>query len=168
MSFQTFKANYYSMKASILILCFVSLSLFAACTPVTATHGSLLEDYQLKEVLPGIDGKDDVVRKIGSPTVVAPFNENAWYYMGQKTEKKGILDPKVVKQRVIVVSFDSDGKVGSVKERRDPQDTIPIVQRITPVSGNELTFLQQMIGNVGKFNTPKGSAADTADGGMNR
>ncbi len=156
------------MKTRILTLCFVSLSLCAACTPVTATRGNLLEDYQLKEVLPGIDGKDDVVRKIGSPTTIAPFQDNIWYYMGQKTEKKGILDPKVVKQRLIEVSFDADGKVGHIKERRDPKDNIPLVQRTTPVSGNELTFLQQMIGNIGKFNAPKGSAADTADGGMNR
>lgn len=156
------------MKIHFLPLCCVTLSLLVACTPVTATHGNLLEDYQLKEILPGIDGKDDVVRKIGSPTTMAPFRDNTWYYMGQKTEKKGILDPKVVRERLIVVSFDPDGKVGSVKERRDPKDVVPIVQQTTPVSGNELTFLQQMIGNVGKFNTPKGSPTDTADGGMNR
>lgn len=155
------------MKTIILTL-LTSLSLLAACTPVTATRGNLLEDYQLKEVLPGIDGKDDVVRKIGSPTTVATFDDNTWYYMGQKTEKKGILDPKVVQEKIIVVKFDADGKVGTVQQAQNGRENIPVVQRTTPVSGNEYTFLQQMLGNIGKFNRQEGSAAETAGGGMNR
>jgi outer membrane protein assembly factor BamE (lipoprotein component of BamABCDE complex) len=145
----------------------ISLTLLTACTPVTATRGNLLEEYELKEVLPGIDGKDDVVRKIGSPTTVAAFDDNTWYYMGRKTEKKGILDPKVVEEKIVVVTFDSDGKVGAVKERRDGYQDIPIVQRTTPVSGNEFTFIQQMIGNVGKFNKQGNESASETAGGKN-
>ncbi len=153
------------MKHLLLLLSVISLSFLSACTPTKATRGNLLEDYQLKEVLPGIDGKDDVIRKIGSPTTIAPFDDNTWYYFGQKTEKKGILDPKVVQEKIVVVTFDAtDGKVGSVKERKDGRDDIPVVQRKTPVSGNEYTFMQQMLGNIGKFNRPEGSATDTAGG----
>lgn len=142
----------------------VSAAVLSACTPVVATRGNLLEDYQMKEILAGIDGKDDVVRKVGSPTTVAPFDENTWYYMGQRTEKKGILDPKLVKERIVVVTFDADGKVGRVVERREGHQDIPVVQRTTPVEGNDFTFLQQMVGNIGKFNTPKASATKTAGG----
>lgn len=146
----------------------ISLTLLAGCTPVTATRGNLLEDYQMKEILPGIDGKDDVVRKIGSPTTVAAFSDNTWYYMGRRTEKKGILDPKVVQEKIVVVTFDADGKVGSVKERREGHEDIPIVQRTTPVSGNDYTFIQQMIGNVGKFNKDGNGSAINTSGGANR
>ncbi|HNQ92102.1 MAG TPA: outer membrane protein assembly factor BamE [Alphaproteobacteria bacterium] len=141
----------------------------SACTPQVATRGNLLEDYQMKEILPGIDGKDEVMRKIGSPTTVAPFDDNVWYYMGQRTEKKGILDPKITQERIVVVSFDAtDGKVDNVVERKDGREDVPIVQRKTPTSGNEFTFIQQMLGNVGKFNKAPESAARTAGGDMGR
>lgn len=122
---------------------------------MTATRGNMLEEYQLKEVLPGIDGKDDVVRKIGSPTTISTFDENTWYYMGQKTKKKGIMDPKVVDEKIVIVTFAAaDGKVLTVSEQKNGRQSIPIVQRTTPVSGNDFTFIQQMLGNVGKFNKP--------------
>lgn len=143
------------MKNIILSLVILSFTGLSACTPMVATRGNMLEEYQLKEVLPGIDGKDDVIRKIGSPTTVSTFDDNTWYYMGQKTKKKGIMDPKVVAEKIIVVTFAAeDGKVVAVKEQKDGREDIPLVQRTTPVSGNDFTFVQQMLGNVGKFNKP--------------
>jgi len=150
---------------TIILTTALSLTLLTACTPVAATRGNLLEDYQMKEVLPGIDGKDDVVRKIGSPTTVAPFDDNTWYYMGQKTKKKGILDPKLVQEKIVMVKFDADGKVGSITERRDGRQDVPIAQRTTPVSGNEYTFMQQMLGNLGKFNKNENESATRTAGG---
>lgn len=144
---------------------FVLVAALSACTPQVATRGNLLEDYQMKEILPGLDGKEEVVRKIGSPTTVAPFNDNVWYYMGQRTEKKGILDPKITQERIVVISFNAiDGKVENVVERKDGREDVPIVQRTTPTSGNDFTFMQQMLGNLGKFNAPQESAARTAGG----
>ncbi len=146
---------------------FLSLGLILAsgCTPQIATRGNLLEDYQMKEVLPGLDAKEDVIRKIGSPTSIAPFDENTWYYMGQRTSKKGIMDPEVTQERIVVVTFNTeDGRVDKIVERRDGRDDIPIVQRHTPTSGNEYTFIQQLLGNLGKFNAPEQSAARTAGG----
>jgi len=155
------------MKTLILSL-FLSVMFLSACTPMKATRGNLLEEFQLKEVLPGIDGKDDVIRKIGSPTTIAPFDENTWYYMGQKTKKQGILDPKITTEKIIVVAFDGiDGKVLSVKEHKEGREDIPLVQRKTAVSGNDFTFIQQMLGNVGKFNKQPQSAIETS-GGSNR
>lgn len=155
------------MKNIILPILILSLTALSACTPMAATRGNLLEEYQLKEVLPGIDGKDDVVRKIGSPTTVSTFDDNTWYYMGQKTKKKGIMDPKVVDEKIVIVTFAAaDGKVLDVKEQKDGRTSIPIVQRTTPVSGNDFTFVQQMLGNVGKFNRPDEGAIGTS--GANR
>jgi outer membrane protein assembly factor BamE (lipoprotein component of BamABCDE complex) len=75
------------MKTQILSLIFPVL-LISACTPTIATRGNMVEEYQLKEILAGIDGKDDVMRKIGSPTTISTFDENKWYYMGQKDQEK--------------------------------------------------------------------------------
>lgn len=157
------------MKTGFLILAGACLLSFAACTPTLAVRGNLLEDYQMKEILPGVDTREDVVRKIGSPTTVAPFSDNTWYYMGQKTEKRGVLDPKVTNERIVVVSFAADGMVDKVVERRDGRQDIPIVQRATPATGNEFTLMQQMLGNIGKFNSGASkNAATTGNGGLDR
>ena len=151
------------MKNIVLPLIILSVTGLAACTPMTATRGNMLEEYQLKEVLPGVDGKDDVVRKIGSPTTISTFDENTWYYMGQKTQKKGIMDPKVVNEKIVVITFAAaDGKVLAVKEQKDGRQDIPLVQRTTPASGNDFTFVQQMLGNVGKFNRQPDSVIGTS------
>lgn len=160
-----FKATYEHMKNIVLPLLILSLTGLAGCTPMNATRGNMLEDYQMKEILPGIDGKDDVVRKIGSPTTVSTFDDNTWYYMGQKTQKKGIMDPKVTSEKIVTIVFAAaDGKVQSVTQKQDGRSDIPLVQRTTPASGNDFTFVQQMLGNVGKFNRQPDSVIGTSGG----
>lgn len=150
-------------KILALALC---LSTLAACTPMTANRGNFLDDYQMKEVVAGQDSRDEVTRKIGSPTSISPFNDNIWYYLGQKTEKRGIFDAKVTDERIVVVTFGQDGLVDSMVERRDGREDVAIVQRTTPTSGNEVTFVQQMLGNLGKFNKQSTTnSAETAGAG---
>jgi outer membrane protein assembly factor BamE (lipoprotein component of BamABCDE complex) len=157
------------MKTPLFALAAFSLFALSACEPITATRGNFLDEYQMKLVQPGVDTRDDVVRKIGSPTTVAPFDPNVWYYLGQKTEKHSILDPKIVDEKIVVVTFGSDGMVDTLKERRDGREEVPLVDRTTPTAGNEYTFLQQMLGNLGKFNKKDtSSAAETAGGTQRR
>jgi outer membrane protein assembly factor BamE (lipoprotein component of BamABCDE complex) len=91
-------------------------------------------------------------RKIGSPTTVAPFDDNTWYYIGQKTEKRGILDEDVIEEKIVVVTFNQQGQLIEVKQAENEHEDIPYVRRKTPTSGNEVTVLQQLMGNLGKFN----------------
>lgn len=153
------------MKTKFLLLASLfSLSVVTACTPMTANRGNMLDDYQMKQIQPGIDTRDEVIRKVGSPTTVAPFDDNTWYYIGQKTAKQGILDTKITDERIVVVTFAEDGMVDKVVERKEGRDDIPLVQRKTPTTGNEFTVMQQLLGNLGKFNKPASSAASTATG----
>ena len=148
----------------ILSLIFIGIAL-TACTPTVSNRGNLVETYKMQEVVPGQDSKDDVIRKIGSPTTISPFDVNTWYYIGQIKEKTAMLDPKIKREKIYVVSFLPDGYVDKIVERRDGHKDIPIVDRVTPTTGNEFTFMQQMLGNLGRFNSAKGSAATTATGG---
>lgn len=140
------------MKKTILLM---SMSLLAAaCTPTQATRGNIVEDYRLTEVTPGISTRQNVLQSLGSPTTQAPFDDNIWYYLGQKTEKTGIFDPKVVEEKIVVVTFDEAGIVQTAEEVDANRIAIPRVREKTPTGGNEVTPLQQILGNVGKFNKP--------------
>lgn len=133
---------------SILICAFALI----ACTPSTTTRGNYLfaEDIQL--IQPIVSTEFDVLNTLGTPTAKAVFDENTWYYVGLKTEKESFLDEKVTERQVYQITFDENKFVKSVTEiTEDPVD-VPVASRVTPTSGNEVTALQQILGNIGKFN----------------
>jgi outer membrane protein assembly factor BamE (lipoprotein component of BamABCDE complex) len=130
----------------------VSVALLCSCTPTTHTRGNIVQDYQMSEIHSGVDTKTDIMRKLGSPTTTSPFNEDIWYYIGQTTQKKGILDESVVEERILVISFNDQGIVDQISDVENGRENIPYVREKTPTSGNEMTVLQQLMGNIGKFN----------------
>ena len=144
----------------------VGLALMA-CTPTQTNRGNMVEDFRMQEITPGVSTKTNVLKSLGSPTTTAPFDENIWYYMGQKMEKKGIFDPKVTEERVVVVAFNEEGIVETMEEIDSERLDIPKVRRKTKTGGNDITIVEQILGNVGRFNKPAEGAASTA-GGVNR
>lgn len=125
----------------------------------------MVEDFRLTEVQKGVDTESDILRKLGSPTTKAPFDDRIWYYMGQETEKRGILDPEVKKERVVIVAFDDAGTVMDIQDIQGRRNEVPYVRRKTPTTGNEITVMQQLLGNMGKFNKNESSAVSTAGSG---
>lgn len=119
---------------------------------MTAQRGNLLEDHQISEVTPGEHSRSDVLQRLGSPTTQSTFNNDVWYYIGQETEKHGILDHEVVEERIIKVSFNDEGIVESVEEMDEDRVDVPYARSKTPTHGNDLTFMQQLLGNLGRFN----------------
>ncbi len=81
-------------------------------------------------------------------------------------EKKGIFDPQVTEEQVVRVSFNDKGIVETIQRVDADRIEVPRVRRKTPTSGNDITVLEQVLGNVGRFNKNAGNATDTA--GVNR
>jgi len=138
-----------------LILGASSLTLLA-CTPTINERGNIVQDYQIEQVTIGIHTRRDVLKILGSPTTQAPFNDNLWYYIGQKTKKRGVFDEEVAEERIVAVKFDPEGIVRVIKEVESDRIDIPIESAKTKTHGNEFTLPQQLLGNLGKFNRPPG------------
>lgn len=126
--------------------------ILAACTPTVNQHGNMLTDLQISRVETGVSTQSDVLRLLGSPTTRAPFNEEIWYYIGQETEKRGILDPEVTDERVVAVAFSPEGIVEDIRDIDNERLNIPVERDATKTHGNDLTVLQQFLGNLGRFN----------------
>lgn len=158
------------MKNTVLTLSLALFSLIclAACTPTQSNRGNIVEDFRLSELTPGISTRTNVLKSLGSPTATAPFDSNIWYYMGQKMEKKGIFDPTVTDEKIVVASFDDNGILQSLENKNNQRVDVPVVDRTTPTGGNEITAIEQILGNVGRFNRTGGddNAAGTASGGV--
>ncbi len=133
----------------------ISVIAFSGCAPETAVRGNFLKDYQLERVEPGKDTRQSVLRAFGSPTARDPFDENIWFYLGQQTEKHGILDPEIKDQLAVRVIFDDNGIVKSLDKMEGGHTPVPIAREETPTGGGtEQGPVQQFLKNIGRFNRP--------------
>jgi outer membrane protein assembly factor BamE (lipoprotein component of BamABCDE complex) len=65
---------------------------------------------------------------------------------------------------VVVLTFDQQGVLRSIDTRsQDDSVDVAVVSRSTPAPGNSASFLQQLLGNVGKF-SPTGTGNSVGSG----
>jgi outer membrane protein assembly factor BamE (lipoprotein component of BamABCDE complex) len=131
-----------------------SLGLGGCSFGFTETRGFVPNDDELARLEPGRQTRDDVLQLLGTPASQGVFDaDQSWYYVVRKTHKFAFFEPEVLEQRVVVVQFDGSGQLAEVR-RYSFEDGIVIdpVTRTTPSPGKELTFIEQLIGSVGKFN----------------
>ena len=132
-----------------------SLLTLAGCSPTIQQEGNVPDVDQVVQIQPGVDDKNRVTQLLGSPSSVSAFQDRTWYYISRRTEQTAFLDPQVVEQEVLAVVFDSqnivqDMKVYGLENGR----LVAMEDRITPTHGNDLTLVQQVLGNLGRFNNP--------------
>ncbi len=130
----------------------------AGCSATVEQRGHLPPPDELAQIHPGKTTKEQVVKILGSPSSVGVFNDKDWYYISRRTKQFSFFDPAVLDQEVYVVDFNDDGVVQAVdhKTLSNGRDIVPVA-RTTPAPGRQLTFLEQLIGNLGKFNGTSGS-----------
>jgi outer membrane protein assembly factor BamE (lipoprotein component of BamABCDE complex) len=124
-----------------------------ACTPNISTHGHRLDAAALGQIEPGQSSQGDVMQLLGSPSSLATFDDRTWYYVSQRTERHSFYHTTVVSQDVVAIEFDDQGTVSRV-DRHDLNGAqeVDLVDRETPTSGNEMSVLEQFLGNIGRFN----------------
>jgi len=125
----------------------------AGCSPVVRTHGNRVDPERLAQVQVGVSRQSDVAALLGTPSAEGTFNPNEWYYISQRTEQTAFLAPDVTERQVVRVTFDpATGTVMAV-DNIDPKTAMDVspVGRTTPTAGHNLTFMEQVVGNVGRF-----------------
>jgi len=135
----------------------------AGCSSIVDTRGNMVSPEQIALIKPGVDDTERVRKVFGSPTSTGAFDPSAWYYIARKTETTAFLTPAVVDSQVVVVRFNDRGLVTAI-ERRGPEATaeIEVTDRETPTAGHGEGVIQQLFGNVGRFNkNPGGKTVGT-------
>jgi outer membrane protein assembly factor BamE (lipoprotein component of BamABCDE complex) len=131
----------------------LAAALLAACAPEISNHGYHFDETALAQLEPGRTTRDGTLQLLGSPSSIALFDDNVWYYVSQRRERMSFYQEEVVAQKVVTVTFDERGVVQDIA-RQDLDDAfeVSLVDRETPTSGNELSILEQFLGNLGRFN----------------
>ncbi|MDB5394582.1 MAG: outer membrane protein assembly factor BamE [Rhodospirillales bacterium] len=130
--------------------------ILAGCTPIIANRGNMLDEDRIAQVKTGSSSKNDVFEALGSPSVVSTFDDNTWYYVGQRTEREAFFKPEVTDRKLIAVQFDDTDHVHSVdRVGLDQAVDIEPLQQTTPAVGRDITFMEQLIGNIGRPGSKK-------------
>jgi outer membrane protein assembly factor BamE (lipoprotein component of BamABCDE complex) len=120
------------------------------------THGYRVDPEMMAQVEPGRTTREEVLQLLGSPSSIATFDQSTWYYITQRTERMSFYQDEVVAQDVVAIRFDDQGRVSEIGARgMDDAREVTLVERETPTSGNELSAIEQFIGNIGRFNLPR-------------
>ena len=152
-------------RSLLLITGILALAL-AGCDIPVDPRGNLPSAEELAQIKPGVTDKATVTRILGSPSSVAAFDTDTWYYISQKTKVVAFLKPELLDQQVIAVDFDKKGVVTDIRHR-GLNDHIAVVPNpnATPAPGREFTFLQQLIGNFGRFSSEQNTQPGGGPGG---
>ena len=137
------------MKFKVYTLVLVSALAFAACSPIVATRGNLPDPDVLADIEVGQNKKSEVAELLGSPSTIATFDLETWYYISEITETMAFFEPKLVERKIIIIRFDKQGVVRELRTiGKEEARRIAMVDRKTPTAGNEIGLLKQMFGNM--------------------
>ncbi|MDR0942375.1 MAG: outer membrane protein assembly factor BamE [Holosporales bacterium] len=132
----------------IMILC------VSACEKITMNRGYVIEPAAFSKILVGKDDEQTVFEKLGSPTIrssiIADDGSYNWYYVSKRTEKNGFLDPKVVDQKTVIVSFNKNGVVKAVSKGAEEQ-SIKTVSDKTETQGKNAGVWGEVFSGLGKY-----------------
>ena len=133
-----------------------------SCSPDIHTHGVLLDSPSVEQVVISQSTKEDVLRTFGPPSVTSLFGkQETWMYIGSQQQQYAFYDNEELERSIISVHFNPSGTVAGISEAGlEDGEEVAIVTRKTQTSGNDVTILEQLIGNIGKFNAQSKSGFD--------
>ncbi len=129
-----------------------------ACAPVVATQGFQAVDAKPQDIEAGVDTRETVLAKLGTPSTTSTFEtDNVWYYLTQTTQRYTYNKPEVSQRMVTEITFADGGeKVANVRTLGlEDGRQIAMERRETPTRGRQLTILEQLLGNVGRGQLPR-------------
>ncbi|MBO1360747.1 outer membrane protein assembly factor BamE [Acetobacter sacchari] len=135
--------------------CLLSACSFFQSPPMP--RGSLIEADDYTQLKPGVSNRADAIDLLGSPTTKATFDDNTWIYISMMTIPEPASFPRITKQQVVVLNFDPAGTLRSLRtlDLKDAKK-VGMVGAVTPTPGTKINVMQQILGNVGRYNPMSG------------
>ncbi len=157
-----------SARIAVLLAAGLMMAGCSVFAPPEQVRGNRVDPDVLAELVPGTSSRADVTALLGSPTAKGTFDENIWLYIGSVTRTRVARTQAMISMDVVKLSFDDTGVLRGI-DKLNMDDSLPVsvVQRTTPSPGSEASVLQQLFGNIGRFNPVSGGGA-TPGGGSAR
>jgi outer membrane protein assembly factor BamE (lipoprotein component of BamABCDE complex) len=135
----------------------------SACAPTISQRGYFADPTRTQAISVGVDTKQTISDRLGTPTLRSSFNTDTWFYVSATQEQVIWYEPWTTKEDIIEVTFDDDDRVKDVKRYNEADmHRVDPVRAVTPTRGRELSFWEQMFGNIGR--QPLGGAGQGNQG----
>ena len=97
------------------------------------------------------------IQRLGSPSTTGTFENEVWYYISTRHERRAFFAEKVTDRQVLAVVFSENDLVNDLgRYGLEDGQVVSYVDRKTPTRGKELGFLEQIFGNLGRLPAPGG------------
>ena len=128
-----------------------------ACAPVIDNRGYVFDESLLPQLKVGTTTQADIITLMGSPSTTSTLNSGAYYYTSSKFVTEAYRAPRETERRVLAIFFDANKKIRDLGfYTLEDGNVVVLVERTTETQGRELTFLQQIFGNLGRFESDEG------------
>jgi len=136
-------------------------ALLAGCAGVRTHKGAVVDSQLASAIQPGIDNKASVEKTLGRPSFTGQFTPNDWYYVSRDTNQFAFRNPRVAKQTVYRVRFDTAGNVAAVDTTgKEAIGSVQPSNRKTPTLGRRKSFFDELFGNIGTVGTAATGPSD--------
>jgi outer membrane protein assembly factor BamE (lipoprotein component of BamABCDE complex) len=137
------------------------LLVLTACQPTIDYRGYQARPGDMDRVQVGMP-KSEVEATLGSPSTTASINYqgDSYYYISSRMEQRAFFTPEETDRQVYAIRFDQNDQVASFANYGlEDGQVVDFSSRKTPTVGKELTILQQIFSNVGRFKGGKTTPA---------
>lgn len=133
----------------------------SACGPRVYAGGNKPLPSDIAKIKPGEQTRSQVQQALGSPSSRSLYGEETWFYISETQEVVAFFAPEETERNVVAIAFDQQGVVKSVRQLGlDDGEAVAFSEKTTPTAGHNMTIIEQMVGNIGRFN-----AGETKKGG---
>lgn len=141
----------FSFKKSFLLS--VGLCLLSSCSVEIEEHGRRIGKDLLNKIVPGSTQKEQVLSILGAPSTENDFGNSAWFYIASNNRRTALFGDKLVSRSIIKIMFNDKNTVTKITMLSEKdQNSVEHNQEKTPTAGQEIGILQQLLGNIGRFN----------------
>lgn len=123
----------------------------SACSSTENRRGYMETPGMLAAIRVGVDTKQSLQAALGSPSASGTFNDSTWYYISTVQEDMLFFEPEETSRQIVAINFGAGDVVQSV-QNYGMEDGVEVSfsRNETPARGRELSFLQQIFGNIGR------------------
>lgn len=141
-----------TLKPNFLKFSFLLFFALAGCETIDI-RGHDVDADQLRKIKVGVTTKEQVTESLGTPSAVSTFGNKVWFYIADKTSTRAFFRPTVLESSITRIEFDESGRVKTLDSLTEADRQVIVhVHRTTPTAGHEFGVLEQLFGNVGRFN----------------
>jgi outer membrane protein assembly factor BamE (lipoprotein component of BamABCDE complex) len=142
-------------------LLLASFCFLTACEKPVEHQGFQREHARLDEVKVGVDTRDVIRQKLGSPTMEMPYPDTngytVWYYVSRKTQEHTFALPSVSEQTTYELKFDGQGILRSMNESGQ-YTNVPMNASETESSTYDSSLMRDVFGSFGQNLSKKKSS----------